>query len=63
MKRIHRIGQDKHVRTYIPIFENSLDVYLDKLLKNKDTLNKKLLSKEFLTTEDIREIFNARPDK
>jgi SNF2 family DNA or RNA helicase len=63
LKRIHRIGQDKHVRTYIPIFENSLDVYLDKLLKNKDTLNKKLLSKEFLTTEDIKEIFNARPDK
>ena len=51
------------MRTYIPIFENSLDVYLDKLLKNKDTLNKKLLSKEFLTTEDIKEIFNARPDE
>ena len=57
--RISRNGQDQETRTYILIFDNSIDVVLDINLSNKDTLNNKLLSKEFLTQNEWKKIFNC----
>ena len=58
LKRISRIGQDKRTITYILIFSESIDVGLDLNLTNKDILNTKILSKEFLTQDEWKEIFN-----
>lgn len=58
MARIHRIGQKKVTVTYVPLFDYTIDVLLDKNLESKDTLNTKLLSKEFLSLKEWSEIFN-----
>lgn len=58
LKRIHRIGQTKNVITYIPIWDETIDVALDANLETKDTLNTKILSKEFLSLEEWKTIFN-----
>jgi SNF2 family DNA or RNA helicase len=57
--RIHRIGKKKETITYVLIFDNSIDVALDINLSNKDLLNSKILSKEFLSLDVWRSIFNA----
>lgn len=58
LKRISRIGQDRRTITYILIFDTTVDVALDVNLTHKDTLNTKILSKEFLTQDEWKEIFN-----
>lgn len=58
LKRISRIGQDRRTITYVLIFDNTIDVGLDVNLTHKDTLNTKILSKEFLTQDEWKEIFN-----
>jgi SNF2 family DNA or RNA helicase len=57
--RIHRIGKRKKTITYVLIFDNSIDVALDINLSNKDLLNSKILSKEFLSLDAWKSIFNA----
>jgi len=57
--RISRFGQDQETRTYILIYDNTIDVVLDINLSNKDVLNNKLLSKEFLTQNEWKAIFNC----
>jgi SNF2 family DNA or RNA helicase len=57
--RIHRIGKRKETITYVLIFDNSIDVALDINLSNKDLLNSKILSKEFLSLDAWKSIFNA----
>ena len=56
--RIHRIGQENTVITYIPIFDYSLDVLLDENLRTKESLVKGLLAKEFITQQEWVSIFN-----
>ncbi len=56
--RISRIGQDQETQTYIPIADNTIDCALDVNLSTKDLLNTKLLSKEFLTLDEWKRIFN-----
>jgi len=56
-KRIYRYGQEKDVTTYVLIFDNTLDVYKDEALDNKDTINSKLLDKDFLSKEEWNSIF------
>jgi SNF2 family DNA or RNA helicase len=58
LKRINRIGQDRRTITYVLIFSESIDVALDINLTHKDILNTKILSKDFLTMEEWKEIFN-----
>ena len=58
MARIHRIGQKQVTVTYVPLFDYTIDVLLDKNLENKDVLNTKLLSKDFLSLKEWSEIFN-----
>jgi len=55
--RISRIGQDQETWTYIPIAESTIDCALDVNLETKDLLNTKLLSKEFLTKNEWKRIF------
>jgi len=57
--RIHRIGKKKVTITYVLIFDESIDVSLDINLETKDTLNSKILSKEFLSLQEWKKIFNA----
>jgi SNF2 family DNA or RNA helicase len=57
--RISRYGQDQETRTYILIYDNTIDVVLDINLSHKDVLNNKLLSKEFLTQNEWKAIFNC----
>jgi len=57
--RIHRIGKRKETITYVLIFDNSIDVALDINLSNKDLLNSKILSKEFLSLDAWKSIFTA----
>mgnify|MGYP001352500043 CR=1 FL=1 len=57
-KRIYRLGQNKAVTTYIPLYNNSLDILLDKNLESKDALVKGLMARDFLTQEEWAEIFN-----
>lgn len=59
MARIHRIGQKQTTTTYVLIFDESIDVTLDLNLSNKDIINSKLLSKDFLSLEEWKNIFNA----
>ena len=59
MKRIHRIGQTKPVVSYVLIFDESIDVALDINLSNKDIINSKILSKEFMSLDEWRKIFSA----
>lgn len=59
MARIHRIGQTKTTITYVLIYDESIDVALDVNLSNKDILNSKILSKEFLSLDEWKKIFNA----
>jgi SNF2 family DNA or RNA helicase len=59
MARIHRIGQTKTTVTYVLIYDESIDVALDINLSNKDILNSKILSKEFLSLNEWKKIFNA----
>jgi len=59
MKRIHRIGQTKTVLSYVLIFDESIDVALDINLSNKDIINSKILSKEFMSIEEWKKVFNA----
>jgi len=61
-KRIYRIGQNKPVTTYIPIYNNSLDILLDRNLDSKDTLVKGLMSKDFLSQDEWNKIFNFAED-
>lgn len=61
-KRIYRIGQNKAVTTYIPIYNDSLDILLDKNLDSKDTLVKGLMSKDFLTQDEWSRIFSMKED-
>jgi SNF2 family DNA or RNA helicase len=56
--RIYRIGQDKTVITYLPVYNSSLDVLLDKNLSSKGKLVKGLMSKDFLTQQEWTNIFN-----
>jgi len=57
--RIHRIGKSKSSLTYILIYNETIDIALDINLQNKDILNSKILSKEFLTLDEWKKIFNA----
>ncbi len=60
MARINRIGQMKHTITYVLIYDESIDVALDINLSNKDILNSKILSKEFLSLTEWKKIFSAQ---
>lgn len=57
-RRIFRIGSNQAAITYIPIYKNSLDYLVDKNLSSKGLLVKGLVSKEFLTQEEWRKIYN-----
>ena len=57
--RIYRHGQTKDVESYILIYNKSLDVLLDKNLSSKGMLVQGLVSKDFLTQEQWKTIFNA----
>ena len=59
MARIHRIGKTRPSLTYILIFDETIDVALDINLTNKDLLNSTILSKEFLSLDEWKKIFNA----
>ena len=60
MARIHRIGQTKTTVTYVLIFDESIDISLDINLETKDALNSKILSKEFLSLQEWKKVFNAK---
>lgn len=57
--RAYRIGQTKDVSSYILMYDKSLDILLDKALKNKGVLVEGLVKKEFLTQEQWKQIFNC----
>lgn len=57
--RAYRIGQKNNFTSYILLYDKSLDVLLDKSLKNKGALVKGLVSKEFLSQEQWKQIFNC----
>ncbi len=57
--RAYRIGQTKDFSSYLLIYDRSLDVLLDKSLQDKGTLVKGLVSKEFLSQEQWKRIFNC----
>jgi SNF2 family DNA or RNA helicase len=59
--RIHRIGQNDQVNTYILLFDNSLDILQDKNLEDKDLITN-MIGKQFLTKEQWRKIFKLNSD-
>jgi SNF2 family DNA or RNA helicase len=59
LKRIHRISQTSTVITYILLFNKSLDIVLDFTLRNKQILTKGLVSKSFISQDQLKRIFNA----
>jgi SNF2 family DNA or RNA helicase len=61
-RRIYRIGQEQAVYTYNIIIGGSLDVVRAKNLKDKDFVNRKFLSHEYLTLDLAREMFTMEPD-
>ena len=61
-RRIFRIGSEKPAITYIPLYRNSLDYFVDKNLSSKGLLVKGLVSKEFISQEDWKKIYNMNED-
>lgn len=59
-RRIYRIGQDHPVISYILIYENCLDVLVDKNLSSKGKLIEGLLSKNFISQDEWQQIFNCK---
>ena len=59
-RRIYRAGQDKDVKSYILIYDESLDVMLDKNLSSKGLLVEGLMKKDFLTGKQWITLFNAK---
>ena len=62
MKRAHRIGQTQDVVVTPMIFMNSLDVYLDKKLGEKELLDKSIFSKDNLSNDTWSSIFKGKED-
>jgi SNF2 family DNA or RNA helicase len=60
LARIHRIGQDKPVQTYILLIDESLDIARNKNLEGKDFINKKFLTKDYLDLKMVQDVFNMR---
>ena len=61
-RRIFRIGSNQPAITYIPLYKNSLDYFVDKNLSSKGLLVKGLVSKSFISQEDWKKIYNANED-
>ena len=59
MYRIHRIGQEKTVYTYPLVIDESLDVIRYQSMMDKDFVNKKFLTKEYLDRKAAEELFAA----
>ena len=57
-RRIFRIGSNQPAITYIPLYKNSLDYFVDKNLSSKGMLVKGLVSKGFISQEDWKKIYN-----
>lgn len=62
LKRVRRIGQDKPVYTCVILIDESLDITRYKNLQDKDFINKKFLSQEYLDKQAAQEIFNMVGD-
>lgn len=60
--RAYRIGQDKDVTSYILMYDRSLDILLDRALRNKGILTEGLVKKDFLSQEQWKQIFNCTED-
>lgn len=61
-RRIFRIGSEQPAITYIPIYKRSLDYLVDKNLSSKGLLVKGLVSREFISQEEWRTIYNMNED-
>ena len=58
-KRIHRIGQKEPVISHYLLFNNSIDIYIwEEVLQSKENVKNTLSSKEELSLEDYKSIFN-----
>lgn len=58
-KRIHRISQKKEVKTWVLIYEKTLEENLNRNLIKKENVNSKLLDKDFLEKGDWEALFNG----
>ena len=61
-RRIFRIGSNQPAITYIPLYKNSLDYFVDKNLSSKGMLVKGLVSKGFISQADWKKIYNMSED-
>ena len=61
-RRIFRIGSNQPAVTYIPLYKNSLDYFVDKSLSSKGMLVKGLVSKGFISQADWKKIYNMNED-
>lgn len=61
-RRIFRIGSNQPAITYIPLYRNSLDYFVDKNLSSKGMLVKGLVSKGFISQADWKKIYNMNED-
>lgn len=59
-KRIHRNTQDRIVTTYVLILEDTLEVSIDLSLDRKEDINKSLLSRRFLSKEEVQNLLKGR---
>lgn len=57
-RRIWRLGQMSKVHTYYSVYKQTIDIFLDANLRNKGILTEKLTSREFLSKEEWKSIFN-----
>lgn len=62
LKRVHRLTQEENVTTFNLVYDHSLDLYIMKNLESKGMLNEKLMSKDFLSTEEWKFIFNGNEE-
>lgn len=60
LSRIHRIGQDRPVHTYVLLIDESLDVMRHMNLEQKNFVNTKFLTKEYIDLHTAKNIFNMR---
>lgn len=64
MDRFHGPMQQNKVKTYFLLFNKSIDIYIwNEILERKERIKNVLSTKEQLTIDDFRDIFNSSKEK
>jgi SNF2 family DNA or RNA helicase len=61
--RVHRIGQNNKVQVYYMIVENSIDEYMNELIKEKQQIASQIMDGKLINTVNTKSIFKEFVNK